>query len=155
METQETSHQPLWVLKKNNLFKITKLNIPVDKQVARFTMYTGVVKLLSEQFQGCVHDPPLRDLIEEAWRDAAKKLGTPPWKKKMSQFGPIGSKLFSGRKCGKCPVEEFCEKTKGIDSAHQVCLVNPLPPIRHKVHTKCSIQGLKNLAGSWFNSGLN
>ena len=68
---------------EKELFKVKNLNeldIPVDKQVARFTMYTGVLRLLSEQFQGCVHEPPLRGLIEEAWRDAAKKLGTPPWK---------------------------------------------------------------------------
>ena len=101
---------------ENNLFKMTnfdQLDIPVDKQVARFTMYTGVLKLLSEQFQGCVHEPPLRGLIEEAWRDAAKKLGTPPWKLD-EPIWTIGSKLCSGRKCGKCPVEELCDKTKGI-----------------------------------------
>ncbi len=101
---------------ETGLFKIKNLNeldIPVDKQVARFTMYTGVVKLLSEQFQGCVHEPPLRGLIEEAWRDAAKKLGTPPWKLD-EPIWTIGSKLCSGRKCGKCPVKHLCDKTKGI-----------------------------------------
>ena len=101
---------------ETGLFKIKNLNeldIPVDKQVARFSMYTGVVKLLSEQFQGCVHEPPLRGLIEEAWRNAAKKLGTPPWKLD-EPIWTIGSKLCSGRKCGRCPVADLCEKTKGI-----------------------------------------
>ena len=101
---------------ETGLFKVKNLNeldIPVDKQVARFTMYTGVVRLLSEQFQGCVHEPPLRGLIEEAWRNAAKKLGTPPWKLD-EPIWTVGSKLCSGRKCGKCPVEDLCDKTRGI-----------------------------------------
>jgi len=101
---------------ETGLFKIRnldELDIPVDKQVARFTMYTGVVKLLSEQFHGCVHEPPLRGLIEEAWRNAAKKLGTPPWKLD-EPIWTIGSKLCSGRKCGRCPVKDLCDKTKGI-----------------------------------------
>jgi endonuclease III len=101
---------------ETGLFKIKDLNeldIPVDKQVARFTMYTGVVKLLSELFQGCVHEPPLRGLIEEAWRNAAKKLNVPPWKLD-EPIWTVGSKLCSGRKCGKCPVKDLCDKTKGI-----------------------------------------
>ena len=101
---------------ETGLLKIKNLNeldIPVDKQVARFTMYTGVVKLLSELFQGCVHEPPLRGLIEEAWRNAAKKLSVPPWKLD-EPIWTVGSKLCSGRKCGRCPVKDLCNKTKGI-----------------------------------------
>ena len=89
------------------------LDIPVDKQVARFTIYTGVLKLLSEQFVGCAQEQPLRGLIEEAWRNAAKTLGTAPWKLD-EPIWTIGSKLCSGRKCGQCPVEDLCDKTKGI-----------------------------------------
>ena len=101
---------------ETGLFKVKnldELDIPVDKQVARFTMYTGVLKLLSEQFTGCVHEEPIRSLIEEAWRNAANKLGTPPWKLD-EPIWTIGSKLCSQRRCGRCPVEELCEKTKGI-----------------------------------------
>ena len=104
------------VMGETGLFKVKDLNtldIPVDKQVARFTMYTGVLKLLGGQFQGCVHEPPLRGLIEETWRDAANKLDNPPWKLD-EPIWTIGSKLCSGRKCGKCPVEDLCDKTKGI-----------------------------------------
>jgi endonuclease III len=89
------------------------LDIPVDKQVARFTIYTGVLKLLSEQFVGCAQEQPLRGLIEEAWRNAAKTLGTAPWKLD-EPIWTVGSKLCSGRKCGQCPVEDLCDKTKGI-----------------------------------------
>ena len=101
---------------ETGLFKVKnlkELDIPVDKQVARFTMYTGVLKLLSEQFTGCVHEEPMRGLIEEAWRNAAKKLDTAPWKLD-EPIWTVGSKLCSQRRCGKCPVEELCDKTKGI-----------------------------------------
>jgi endonuclease III len=89
------------------------LDIPVDKQVARFTIYSGVLKLLSEQFVGCAQEQPLRGLIEEAWRNAAKTLGTAPWKLD-EPIWTVGSKLCSERKCGQCPVEDLCDKTKGI-----------------------------------------
>jgi len=101
---------------ETGLFKvknIDELDIPVDKQVARFTMYTGVLKLLSQQFVGCAQENPSRNLIEEAWRNAARKLGTSPWKLD-EPIWTIGSKLCSGRKCGKCPIEDLCDKTKGI-----------------------------------------
>lgn len=101
---------------ETGLFKVKnldELDVAVDKQVARFTMYTGVLKLLSEQFIGCAQENPLRELIEEAWRNAAKKLGTAPWKLD-EPIWTIGSKLCSGRKCGKCPVEDLCDKTKGV-----------------------------------------
>ena len=101
---------------ETGLFKVKDLNeldIPVDKQVARFTIYTGVLKLLSEQFTGCVHEDPIRSLTEEVWRNAAKKLGTPPWKLD-EPIWTIGSKLCSQRKCTKCPVKDLCDKTKGI-----------------------------------------
>lgn len=101
---------------ETGFFKVNNLNeldIPVDKQVARFTIYTGVLKLLSEQFIGCAQENPLRSLIEEAWRNAAKKFNVAPWKLD-EPIWTIGSKLCSGRKCGGCPVEDLCEKTRGI-----------------------------------------
>jgi hypothetical protein len=92
---------------------INELDVPVGKQVARFTIYTGVLKLLSEQFVGCAQEQPLRGLIEEVWRNAATTLGTAPWKLD-EPIWTIGSKLCSGRKCGQCPVENLCDRTKGI-----------------------------------------
>jgi len=101
---------------ETGLFKVKnldELDIPVDKQVARFTLYTGVLKLLSKQFIGCPQESPLRELIEEAWRNAAKKLDIAPWKLD-EPIWTIGSKLCSKRKCGKCPVEDLCDKVKRI-----------------------------------------
>jgi endonuclease III len=101
---------------ETKLFRVkdlSELDIPVDQQVARFTIYTGVLKLLSDQFVGCAQEQPLRGLIEEAWRNAAKTLGTAPWKLD-EPIWTAGSKLCSGKKCGKCPVEDLCDKTKGV-----------------------------------------
>ncbi len=101
---------------EKGLFEVLNLNdldIPVDKQVARFTICTGVLKLLSEQFVGCAQEKPLRAFIEEAWRHAAKTLGTAPWKLD-EPIWTIGSKLCSKRKCGQCPVDDLCDKTKKI-----------------------------------------
>jgi endonuclease III len=101
---------------ENKLFKITNFDehdISVDQQVARFTVYTGVLQLISDRFEGCVHKDPFKDLIENAWRKAAKANNIPPWKLDEPIWA-IGSKLCSKRKCSKCPVEEFCNKTRGI-----------------------------------------
>lgn len=92
---------------------LNELDIPVDKQVARFTMYTGVLKLLSEQFVGCAQDEPLRSLIEDAWRNAAQAMKVAPWKLD-EPIWTTGSKLCSDRKCSKCSVEDQCAKTRGI-----------------------------------------
>ena len=101
---------------ETGLFKVKnlhELDIPVDKQVARFTFYTGVVKIKAQKYQGCVNDDPIKSLIEEAWRKAAKKLGIPPWKLD-EPIWTIGSKLCTKRKCKQCPIENLCNKTKGI-----------------------------------------
>ena len=101
---------------ETNLFSISdfdELDIAVDKQVARLTLYTGVLQLLSKQFTGCVHEQPLRRLIEQAWRTPAKKLGSPPWKLDEPLW-TIGSQLCSKRKCTQCPIKHLCNKTKGI-----------------------------------------
>jgi len=53
-------------LGETGLFKVKgfdELDVPVDKQIARFTIYTGVLKLRSGKFQGCANDDPLRSLI--------------------------------------------------------------------------------------------
>jgi endonuclease III len=101
---------------ENNLLKISdfsELDIPVDIQVARFTIYTGVLKFLSENYEGCVHKDPLRSMIEEAWREAAKEIKTYPWKLD-EPIWTVGSKLCSMKQCNKCPVRDLCDMTKGV-----------------------------------------
>lgn len=101
---------------ETGLFKVKdldELDIPVDRQVARFTIYTGVLRLKSGKFQGCANDDPLKSIIQEAWRRAAKALGVAPWKLDEPMWN-IGSKLCAYRKCSQCPVEKLCNKTKGV-----------------------------------------
>jgi endonuclease III len=87
------------------------LPIPVDIQVARFTTYTGTLRLASGSFEGCVHNNPFRGLIEEVWHDAAKEVNTQAWKLD-EPIWTIGSRLCSKRLCSKCPVEDLCDKVK-------------------------------------------
>jgi len=101
---------------ETGLFKVKdldELDVPVDKQVTRFTLYTGVLKLKSGKFQGCANDDPLRSLIQGIWRKAAKTIGVAPWKLDEPMWN-IGSKLCAYRKCGYCPVEANCDKIKGV-----------------------------------------
>ena len=96
---------------EKGLLKISdfyELDIPVDIQVARFTVNTGVLRLVSESFEGCVHKNPLRGMIEEVWRKAAKKIDTHPWKLDEPMW-TVGSKLCAKRVCRRCPVEQLCD----------------------------------------------
>jgi hypothetical protein len=103
------------VMGETGLFKVKDLDmldIPVDKQIARFTVYTGVLKLDSGKFQGCVNDDPFRSIIQRIWREAAKAINTSPWRLDEPMWN-IGSKLCTYRKCKECPVDDLCDKTKG------------------------------------------
>ena len=109
---------------ENGLLKMgdfSELDVPVDIQVARFTAYTGVLTLLSDSYEGCVHKNPLRGLIEEAWRNAAREIETYPWKLDEPMW-TVGSKLCSKRQCAKCPVEDLCGKSKGVKFKGDVML---------------------------------
>lgn len=101
---------------ENGMLKISnfaELDIPVDVQVARFTFYTGTLRILTEAFQGCVHSDPLRSLIQRVWRKAAKQVNTYPWKLD-EPIWTIGSGLCSRRRCGLCPVNDLCSKIRGF-----------------------------------------
>ncbi|MHA1973317.1 MAG: hypothetical protein ACTSW1_10000 [Candidatus Hodarchaeales archaeon] len=116
----------LRAMSENQLFKITdfdELDIPVDIQVARFSIYTGVLSLDEGTFRGCVHEEPLRSLIEDAWRDAARKLETYPWKLD-EPIWTIGSKLCSKKKCGQCPVRQYCDKNFHVIFKNAIALWN-------------------------------
>lgn len=96
-----------------NISDFHNLDVPVDIQVARFTLYTGVLKPSNESFTGCIHNNPLRGLIEDVWREAAQKIGTSPWKLD-EPIWTIGSKLCTKKLCNTCPVESFCNKNFDI-----------------------------------------
>lgn len=98
-------------MNERGLFKISdmkNLDIPVDLQVARFTVYTAALKLEQGSFEGCIHNNPIRSLIEEVWRKAANKIGQAPYELD-EPIWTIGSKLCAKKKCRKCPVHGLCE----------------------------------------------
>ncbi|MEM0449153.1 MAG: hypothetical protein QW520_04960 [Methanomassiliicoccales archaeon] len=104
------------VMGEMGLFKVKNLDdldLPVDKQVARFTIYTGVLKLNSGEFKGSVNNNPLRNLIQEVWRKAAIAVGTEPWKLDEPIWN-IGSKRCAVGKCNQCPIIHLCEKKRDV-----------------------------------------
>jgi endonuclease III len=97
---------------ENQLFKIEdldNLSVAVDIQVARITFYTGVIKA-DRDFCGCIHNEPIRPVIENAWYQATRGLGIPAWCVDEPLWS-VGSKLCSKRACGRCPIRELCEQS--------------------------------------------
>jgi endonuclease III len=116
LKGKKLSNLYIRVMGETGLFKIKNINqieIPVDKHVARFTAYTGALKLLSKHFIGSVDEEPLKELIKETWRIAAKTLNTAPWRL-YKPIWIIGSKLCDDKKCKKCPIANQCENVKGV-----------------------------------------
>ena len=97
---------------EKNLFKLTNLNeldIPVDIQVTRFTIYTGCLELVRGVLKGCVQEPPIRLIIEDIWRVTARSFGIAPWELD-EPIWTVGSKLCAKKSCRNCPVQEFCNQ---------------------------------------------
>jgi hypothetical protein len=113
------------VMGETGLFKVENLNeldIAVDIQVTRFTIYTGVLRLKCGTFRGSPCTQILRDSVQKVWRDAAKTVGVAPWELD-EPIWTIGSKLCTNRKTlnertclqsSECPVNTFCDKTVGV-----------------------------------------
>jgi hypothetical protein len=110
LKGKKLSNLYLRVMGENGLFKISDLkdlDIPVDIQVARFTVFSGCLNLKSRVLSGCVNDPPIRTSIEQVWRDAAKAIDIAPWQIDEPMW-TIGSNLCSAQNCHPCPVKEHC-----------------------------------------------
>jgi len=101
---------------EKGFFKISdfdKLSVAVDIQVAKFTLYTGVLKIANGSYRGCVHDEPLKPMIEEVWSEVAQRLGKPPWYLDEPVW-TVGSKLCSKKDHARCPVKELCEQRPDV-----------------------------------------
>jgi len=94
------------LLKIKNL---KELDIPVDVQVGRFTIYTGCLQLIEGTLAGFIQEPPIQPAIEEIWREVAKALDIAPWQLD-EPIWTIGSKLCSPKNCNACPVQQLCAK---------------------------------------------
>jgi hypothetical protein len=105
---------------------LNQLDIPVDKQVVRFTICSGALRLESKSFVGCVQTEPLKGLVEETWRLGVKRLKEAPWK----LFEPItvvASKLCEGKKCKDCTMGGLCDNVKGIMLKDNVLFLRQAP----------------------------
>jgi len=112
LKGKKLSNLYLRVMGENGLFKITnlkELDIPVDIQVARFTVFTGCFELKSGTLSGCINEPPIQPGIEQVWRNAAKALDIAPWQIDEPMW-TIGSNLCSDHHCQPCPVKDLCLK---------------------------------------------
>ncbi len=111
------SNQYIRVMGEAGLFKIknpTQLNVPIDKQVARFAIQTGTLKLISKRFVGSLSEGPFKEMLEEVWKNAVKGKAVAPWKL-HSPICAVESSLCTERACKRCPVDHYCEKKrKGI-----------------------------------------
>ncbi len=114
---EKLSNHYIRVMGEAGLFKIknpNQLNIPIDRQIARFTIYTGILKLLSKRFAASVNEDPFKELLEEVWKNAVKPKAAAPWKL-HAPICTIESKLCAGKTCKNCIVDHYCEKKrKGI-----------------------------------------
>lgn len=112
LKGRKLSNLYLRVMGEKGLLKIVnlkELDIPVDIQVARFTIFSGCLQLKNGTLSGCIHEPPIQPCIEEVWRNAAKGLDIAPWEID-EPIWTIGSKLCSTRYCNLCPVQHLCAR---------------------------------------------
>ena len=96
---------------ENGLLKIEDfgdLSVAVDIQVARITFYTGVVEAAGN-FSGCIHNEPIRPMIEDVWGQATRSLSIPSWYIDEPLW-TIGSKLYSKKLCNQCPILRLCDR---------------------------------------------
>lgn len=87
---------------------LDRVDVAVDLQVSRFTFYTGALKPVGA-VSGSVQQPPIRPAIERIWRDAARTIGTAPWKLDQPIW-VIASNQCTRQMCGPCPVRGLCER---------------------------------------------
>lgn len=83
------------------------LGLPVNRQISRFTVYTGV--LTGADYLVVCSRPELRALVREVWRRAAVAVGVHAWKLDEPMWN-IGSKLCAKDRCKECPVKELCAR---------------------------------------------
>ncbi len=111
---EKLSNYYIRLMGETGLLKVKNLNqlsIPIDRQLARFTVYSGILKLLNRSFSGDIYEEPFRELIEEVWKNAAKPLGTASWKL-HDPIWIVESTLCEDKKCKLCPVDDQCEKKR-------------------------------------------
>jgi len=105
----------LRVMGEKKLLKIIdfdKLDVAVDIQVARFTIYTGVLKPRVPVTEVLLNSR-LKELVREAWRKGAMAIGVAPWMLD-EVIWYVAKNLCSEKKCNECPIASYCDKNINI-----------------------------------------
>lgn len=105
-------HRYLQLMTASKLLKTEDLEdfgMFVDRNVAIYSLYTGVLRLDSEQFDGFLDRDPILSLTRKAWNESLEAVGVQPWELDDA-IHIVSSKLCQKKKCLLCPVYEQCER---------------------------------------------
>jgi hypothetical protein len=105
-------HRYIQLISTNKLIKIKKstdLGIFVNRNIVLFTIYTGVIKIQDDSFEGYLDSDPLSTLTRKIWNKVVKSLNIKPWYLE-NPINIIGEKLCPEMKCLLCPIYSNCDK---------------------------------------------
>jgi hypothetical protein len=100
------------LMSTSRLLKIKKskdLGVFIDRNIVLFTIYTGIIKIQDDSFEGYLDRDPLSTLTRKVWNKVVKTLKIKPWNLE-DPLSIIGDKLCSDMKCLLCPIYSNCDK---------------------------------------------
>jgi len=148
-------HRYLQLMTTNKLPKtkdLENLGIFVDRNVAIYTLYTGILRLDSEQFEGFLDRDPILSLTRKAWNESLAAIGVPPWELDDA-IHIVSSKLCPKKKCLLCPVYEQCERGFNLEVDGNRIRLGGMKVAEPYTATFCSRCGRDQPKGSRFCDG--
>jgi len=100
------------LMSTSRLLKIKKsrdFGVYVDRNIVLFTIYTGVIRIQDDSFEGYLDRDPLSTLTRKVWNKVVKSLKIKPWNLE-EPLSIIGDKLCPEMKCLLCPIYSNCDK---------------------------------------------
>jgi hypothetical protein len=100
------------LMSTSRLLKIKKsrdFGVYVDRNIVIFTIYTGVIRIQDDSFEGYLDRDPLSTLTRKVWNKVVKSLKIKPWNLE-EPLSIIGDKLCPEMKCLLCPIYSNCDK---------------------------------------------
>ena len=100
------------LMSSSRLLKIKKsrdFGVYVDRNIVLFTIYSGVIKIQDDSFEGYLDRDPLSTLTRKVWNKVVKSLKIKPWNLE-DPLSIIGDKLCPEMKCLLCPIYSNCDK---------------------------------------------
>lgn len=100
------------LMSASRLLKIKKsrdFGVFVDRNIVIFTIYTGVIRIQDDSFEGYLDRDPLSTLTRKVWNEVAKSLKIKSWNLE-EPLSIIGDKLCPEMKCLLCPIYSNCDK---------------------------------------------